>query len=166
MDDLISRSAAIDAADKIIERDTSGSNAVVNAMIAWSEYIRTLPSAQPEQSSEIQDILDYLDTVLHPIVSPEHWNVYSELHDMISTLPSAQPEPKWIPCSERLPKDEIAYYLVTLVNHGLLTYGDIDIARWDYDRRKGKESWHWCKEREVIAWMPLPEPYQEERREE
>lgn len=48
MDRLISLQAAIDAADKIIERDTSGSNAVVNAMIAWSEYIRTLPSAQPE----------------------------------------------------------------------------------------------------------------------
>lgn len=49
MDDTISRQMAIDAADKIIERDASGSNAVVNAMIAWSEYIRTLPSAQPEQ---------------------------------------------------------------------------------------------------------------------
>lgn len=47
------------------------------------------PSTQP---SEIQDILNYLDTVLHPIISPEHWNVYSELYDMISTLPSAQLE--------------------------------------------------------------------------
>ena len=54
--------------------------------------LRGLPSAQPEQSSEIQDILEYLDTVLHPIISPDHWNVYSELHDMISMLPSAQPE--------------------------------------------------------------------------
>ena len=54
--------------------------------------IRELPSAQPEQSLYIQDILDYLDTVLHPIVSPEHWDVYSELHDMISTLPSAHPD--------------------------------------------------------------------------
>lgn len=51
-------------------------------------------SEQPEQSSEIQDILEYLDTVLHPILSPEHWNVYSELHDMISMLPYAQPEPE------------------------------------------------------------------------
>ena len=50
-------------------------------------------SEQPEQSSEIQDILEYLDTVLHPIISPDHWNVYSELHDMISMLPSAQREP-------------------------------------------------------------------------
>ena len=45
---LIDRQAAIDALDKIIGRDTSGNNAVVNAMIAWSEYIRALPPAQPE----------------------------------------------------------------------------------------------------------------------
>ena len=61
--DLISRKQAIDAADKIIERDTSGSNAVVNAMIAWSEYIRTLPSAEPAQQwipcSETVDIPDH-----------------------------------------------------------------------------------------------------------
>ena len=56
------------------------------------ETIRLLPSAQQERPSEIQDILNYLDTVLHPIISPEHWNVYSELHDMISTLPSAELE--------------------------------------------------------------------------
>lgn len=49
MADLIERQAAIDAADKVIGRDTSGNNAVVNAMIAWSEYIKTLPSAQPEE---------------------------------------------------------------------------------------------------------------------
>ena len=39
-----------------------------------------------------QEILDYLDTTLHPIVSPDNWYVYSELHDMVSSLPSAQPE--------------------------------------------------------------------------
>ena len=38
-----------------------------------------------------QEILDYLDNVLHPIVSPDNWNVYSELHDMIEELPSAEP---------------------------------------------------------------------------
>ena len=39
-----------------------------------------------------QEILDYLDNVLHPIVSSDNWNVYLELHDMIEDLPSAQPE--------------------------------------------------------------------------
>lgn len=44
-----------------------------------------------------QEILDYLDNVLHPIVSPDNWNVYSELYDMIEELPSAEPKKgKWI----------------------------------------------------------------------
>jgi hypothetical protein len=86
--DAISRQAAIvqlshnktgdDDCDVVIQNDI--------------ETIKALPSVEPEQPSEIQDILDYLDTALHPIISPEHWNVYSELHDMISTLPSAEPE--------------------------------------------------------------------------
>lgn len=50
--------------------------------------------SQPEH--EIQNILEYLDTVLHPIISPDHWSVYSELHDMISVLPSAQKTGRWI----------------------------------------------------------------------
>ena len=59
-----------------------------------SEYLKEyfMPSAQPEPSTEIQEILDYLDNTLHPIVSPDNWNVYSELHDMVSKLPSVQPE--------------------------------------------------------------------------
>lgn len=54
---------------------------------------------QPEPSTEIQEILNYLDTALHPIVSPDNWNVYVELYDMVSGLSSAQPERKtghWI----------------------------------------------------------------------
>ena len=62
------------------------------------QMLKELSPAQSEQSLEIQDILDYLDTVLHPIISPEHWNVYSELHDMISMLPSAQPERTCVNC--------------------------------------------------------------------
>lgn len=38
-----------------------------------------------------QEVLNYLDNVLHPIVSPDNWNVYSELHDMIEELPPAEP---------------------------------------------------------------------------
>lgn len=62
-------------------------------------------SAQPKQSTEVQDILQFLDERLHPIVSPEHWNVYSELHDMISRLLSAEPERKtgkWIEIDDDL----------------------------------------------------------------
>lgn len=91
MSDLISRQAAIDVGrDLLIPVD--GYHMYNQAINNYCAELINLPAAQPERSSEIQDILDYLDTVLHPIISPEHWNVYSELHDMISTLPYAQPE--------------------------------------------------------------------------
>ena len=46
----------------------------------------------PELSTEIDEILDYLDEKLHPIVSPEHWDIYSKLHDMISQLSFIKPD--------------------------------------------------------------------------
>ena len=55
MDDLISRQAAIEAADAIIARDKSGNNNVVNAMIAWREYIKHLQPAQPKRGKWILD---------------------------------------------------------------------------------------------------------------
>lgn len=38
-----------------------------------------------------QEILGYLDDVLHPIVSPDNWYVYSDLYDMIEELPFEEP---------------------------------------------------------------------------
>ena len=76
MADCISRQAAIDAANKIIERDTSGSNAVVNAMIAWSEYIRTLPSAQPEQRYTEEELRVFAHGISLSLLSKrssQHW---------------------------------------------------------------------------------------------
>lgn len=52
-----------------------------------------MPSAEPEPLTEIiEEILDYLNTTLHPIISPDNWNVYSELYNMVSNLPSVEPE--------------------------------------------------------------------------
>ena len=47
MSDLISRQAAINGADEIIQRDRSGNNDVVKAMTAWKEWVKALPSAEP-----------------------------------------------------------------------------------------------------------------------
>lgn len=112
MDDLISRRTAIEMLCAMrcsckpeecgltLEQD----GAEECADVRW---IMSLPSAQSEQSIKIQDILEYLDTVLHPIIAPDHWSVYSELHDMVSMLSSAQPE-RWIPVSERLPGEFVS----------------------------------------------------------
>lgn len=50
-------------------------------------------SRKPETTTEIQKILDYLDNELHPLVSPDNWNVYSELYDMVSELENLPPSP-------------------------------------------------------------------------
>lgn len=87
-----------------------------------------------------------------------HFKNYGNAIMVIQTLPSA--EPQWIQVSERLPK-ESGIYLVTVKTDGVeyfesefpngfvyvSTY-DAVIMNWGYG---GKN---------VIAWMPLPEPYE------
>lgn len=69
---------------------------------------------------------------------------------------------QWIPCSERLPKDE-SYILVSFENYTMP-----DIARYEENDEGG--TFYPGDEEEsysrygllVNAWMPLPEPYREE----
>lgn len=71
----------------------------------------------------------------------------------IHTLPPVTPQPKtkWIPVSERLPEDT-GYYLTTT------KYGEVYCDYWtgiSFDRSET-----------VIAWMPLPAPYEPQESEE
>jgi len=72
-------------------------------------------------------------------------------------------EPMWIPCSERLPEEDdykpFSYYedgaILFCTKNGKVGFG------WYYESTK-----EWANEDdhtpgEVIAWMPLPEPYKE-----
>ena len=79
----------------------------------------------------------------------------------------------WIPCSERLP-EEGGYYLVTY--HGwsngdyLPKFDDTYVRRLHYQKSERFTGWNhprYCDDkaendtnREVIAWQPLPQPYQ------
>lgn len=76
----------------------------------------------------------------------------------IMRFPSAQPEQRWIPCGERLPEDN---------SDILVTYVEKDekrIAPVNY----GCGTWFDCffnkvlDQVGVLAWMPLPEPYEAE----
>ena len=68
---------------------------------------------------------------------------------------------KWIPCSERLPKNE-DYILVSFENFTLS-----DIARYEENEEGGafypgdEEESYMSYGLIVNAWMPLPEPYRE-----
>ena len=128
-----------------------------------------LPSAQPEPCEDAVSreavsswLKQYGQDVLHGKYKFSLMYIWKNLMD----LPSAQPV-QWIPCSERLPevgKDVMVCY--DFKGHrsvliGVL-YGDEKFHGYDdeYLTPEGR------KYRKAVAWMPLPEPYREERTEE
>ena len=73
------------------------------------------------------------------------------LDDLVD-IPSVTPqEPRWIPVSERMPEEQ-GLYLVT-IKSGDKYYIDTDLYNTLY--KKG------FRTPNVVAWMPLPQPYRE-----
>ena len=64
------------------------------------------------------------------------------------------PEPKWIPCSERLPEDSGRYLISVLDGVGRRTTVAPYQPRYKAWTMTGRMA-YW----KVIAWMPLPESY-------
>ena len=79
---------------------------------------------------------------------------------LLQSQPTIEPGPQWIPVSERLPEEK-GRYLVCYTLCG--TVRDIRTAmfypggwlEWDVDGTRGIAR--------VVAWMPLPEAYEEDK---
>ena len=71
-------------------------------------------------------------------------------------LPPVTPTHRWIPCSERLP-EEIGTYLVTLEYK---EHGKGITTLWYHGKQFG---WDLRVADVVVAWQPLPQPYEEKR---
>ena len=85
----------------------------------------------------------------------------------IDELPSVTPkkdEDEWIPCDVRLPKQN--EYIGNVCKYYLIQneYGDMCVARYT------KKGWNSIDSPffldDIVAWMPLPEKYKTEMREE
>ena len=144
MNDLISRQAAIDAMNTRLE----------DIKLTWRGKVK---------KSEIA--------------------MYLDMRGVIETLPSAQPEQRWIPCSERLPEFDVkvlAYvknkdpkgrfnkdgiYTATLEDKVPVHDPEGKRNFWGipgYDSEWTVWSWSYFTETNVLAWMPLPEPWEGE----
>ena len=109
-----------------------------------------------------QSILDMATTIQTDDYSGNEIIEVVDIDD-VKALPPVKPqEPKWIPVSERLPiageyvGDVAKYYLVQN------EYGDMLVARYTHS-----EYWEQIYQMkpiadEIVAWMPLPEPYKAE----
>lgn len=83
---------------------------------------------------------------------------YEEVYNMAIEALHDRPKGDWIPCSERLPKeneyvgDVCKYYLIQD------EYGDMHVAHLS---SRGWETIESVKALgcDVVAWMPLPKPY-------
>ena len=64
----------------------------------------------------------------------------------------------WIPVSERLP-DESGYYLIQQDCCGVMEY--MRVARYNSQMQKFRNAEAYRYYKKVIAWQPLPEPYNE-----
>ena len=91
---------------------------------------------------------------------------------LIKGLPSVQPEQRWIPCSERLPEEYGEYQITWTTSASKKRFiGDSEFevtSEWDAEHYKFKGEWLLDEhiknypDVKVIAWMPLPEPYEGE----
>ena len=135
----------------------------LNDFYSFQDLIDAQPTAQPEPSQVARDIATIIENEM----------------DMRVILDNTAPH--WIPCSDRLP-DDLAEVNVTWVNHDPEPYYDFvkdKPATASAVYYKGK--WYWyssvCADIlaeygnndadevdvaiEILAWMPLPEPYKE-----
>lgn len=80
--------------------------------------------------------------------------------EKISELPSVTPKARWIPVSEKLPEEGGTYLITTKIEiHDLKPYYEVRTAKFDgkyFDIGYIGDGFN------VIAWMPLQEPYKED----
>ena len=86
----------------------------------------------------------------------------------LKQMPSAYSEQRWVPVTERLPGAGVRYQVT--FESGEVGYADFHnkIFLWDGSVKENvwKIDQYYEEDGEVIAWMPLPKPYNGERREE
>ena len=132
----------------LIDRDS-----VINAIVAWT--VEDRPDVEMPT-----DLIDRIKAL--PTAQPERCLDCINLNKTQMLIP--QPEPHWIPCSERLPEKAYGQYWVCTDTEYQCQ------CRWTDDVYGLGSSGEWAwkifdipQYSHVVAWMPLPSPYKGEQ---
>lgn len=105
-----------------------------------------------DRKEAIQHIIRHM--VAHDIGKYPHIKIGEALNMAIEAL--QEKERKWIPVSEKLPKEYETVIGVTDLNYYCIAV---------YCKQYGFRSMDVGVESDIIAWQPLPEPYKESEEE-
>lgn len=164
MDDLISRQAAIDAMSETLKRVFPEHRQIAE------KCLNALPSAQPEvraQMSSADCISRQTVLKLLHALPPEEAITKAMLIQSVKQMDAAPPEQRWIPCSERLPEPNLS--VLVQLNDGFVD--PIQIMTLNISKSEGDFFCFWRTQEmgidfdmdDVVAWMPLPEPWEGEQ---
>jgi hypothetical protein len=162
--DAISRQAVMDGLEKYHE----GANLHIDGLTYVYDLVCKLPSVSTENPNRCDLISrEWLKTAIHNFYyGLKHTPTEEDIQAYIDVAPSISTEKtgRWIPVSERLPEEN--EYIGDVCKYYLIQdeYGDMHVAHlsnvgWiPMDSLKAIVG-------EVIAWMPLPQPYKGESEE-
>ena len=117
----------------------------------WEEQYKALHMAIEALSAEAEWI------------PREHFDVLKKNYDMLAGLlkeAKARAIGAWIPCSERLP-DNKTYVLTTIQVSGRQPHARSGFYHDGFFHNDNGDTWK-ATDREVRAWMPLPDPHRED----
>ena len=80
---------------------------------------------------------------------------------IVEDIPSAEPERKWIPVSEALPKDMDRLLATIVMSDGSKRVRSGNYYKGYFMMDNG-DTWN-EPDKEILAWMPLPEPWRGDR---
>lgn len=83
-----------------------------------------------------------------PIIDRDAYDFYRDVRESIKSMPSAQ---QWTPVSEGLPEKEVEVLVTT--SWGNVCMAWCDNGKWRAEYINGYD------DDEILAWMPLPEPF-------
>ena len=105
----------------------------------------------------MDDIYNSIDEMTKiGIMVDGEWLLRVKLKDALDNAPTIEPTTHWIPCNERLP-DENGLYLIQFEDKFFMV---VDFYNGLWNASKYGQEYSFASN-DVVAWMPLPEPYRE-----